>query len=473
MRQVQIQILSRQTNSGVSMNDYSIYIAAGKYGYRPVEILPNGETNNSPYAMLSAQFDHSLVQSNLLSKVTLICSQPYSKTIGFQGGQPVRVWDNEEVVFDGVIVRPIYYIKNQMQYCDLVLGTYTYQLTKMPLFFTADMLTQLSELLGLPNLGSSVAGNVSVPVNLSVLLNAIKANTDYSVYGKNTWITDDSSEVFIMAHTGQNRDMILRQSIDFLNEVFYQQESGEWVIATLSNKNMAPFSIDVTNKTATTMVKSSGNQQITPSLFNIYFTDNSYDTPLYCVNYGMVPPNIVSDVGVNSFVVSVVPNLKYFPRMQQLKDSSWFVGEYDYTEINGNIVSDPAMRQAFNQKYVAENPYLNFINGGSDGQGNSKKVNTDFNAYQLLLSFKDMSRQLTNYQQFGGTFLLDDPAFYDADGNALVDLGNLLGKIVPINNCIMESGIIATTSRNYGEDGIASLSINLAPLGSITGKWAS
>ena len=89
------------------------------------------------------------------------------------------------------------------------------------------------------------------------------------------------------------------------------------------------------------------------------------------------------------------------------------------------------------------------------------------------LSFKDMSRQLTNYQQFGGTFLLDDPAFYDSDGNALVDLGNLLGKIVPINNCIMESGIIATTSRNYSEDGIASLSINLAPLGSITGKWAS
>ena len=481
MRKLQIQILSRVDKSGASIGDYAVDGYIGKGGCSVVTSSRRLK-EDSPYSIMSAQFNHSITQSNVLSKITLISTKPYSIDIAFQGGQPVRVWDGSKIIFDGVIVRPIYYIRNQMQYCDLVLGLYTYQLTRTPLFFTSDQLAEIAKLLNIPNLSSSVAGNVSLPVGLGTLLDTIKSGTDYSVYGKNTWVADIGdvgNTVYIMAQTGQTKDTILRQSIDFLNEVFYQQESGEWVLKTLNTKNYAPFTIDVTNQLATTMKDKlaipvgSGISGTIPSLTDLYFVDNSYDTPLYTTNYGMVPPDIVNAAGgAQSFIVSVTPNLSKFKRMSQLANSSWFIGDYSFTDINGDIVSDPAMAQTFNQGYIAQNPYLTSAGYGLDKNRNMVTVESKFTAYQMLLTYKDMARKLTNYYQMVGTFLLDDPALKAPDG-APMELGNILGTIVPIGKSAMESGIVATTCRSYNEDGIASLSISLVPLGSIAGKWES
>jgi hypothetical protein len=486
MRTLQIEIRSRQLKGGTSTGDYTVNGYMGNTD-KSVFVCERGLVD-SPYRLISAVFMHSIVQSDLLSKVSFIMTKPNSKEYSFQGGQPVRVWDAGLIIFDGVIVKPMYFTKNNMQYCDLILGTYAYQLTKMPLFFTTAQLQQLNEILGI-NLDSSLAGKVAVSIPLASLTDAIIDNTDYEAYGKNEIIFDGDyeQEIYLMATTGQSRDAVIRQSIDFLNEVFYQQESGEWRIDTLDANNLAPFSIDVTNASATSMteydlapvngaIPDNGfipatleTPKAVPSLIDVVFIDNTYTTPVCATNYGFVEPDVANAAKATSFIVAVTPDLNKpeFKRMNQLVNSSWFIGSYESSQIDDNIVNDPTMAAVFNQGYIVNNPYFKYASNGVDSKGNNVKVSDSFTAYQLLLAYKTMAKFLSSYYQLIATFLLDDPVF----SRGKIPLGNLLGTVVPINNCIMEQGIIATTARSYNEDGRATFSINLAPLGSLTGKW--
>lgn len=77
-----------------------------------------------------------------------------------------------------------------------------------------------------------------------------------------------------------------------------------------------------------------------------------------------------------------------------------------------------------------------------------------------------MGNALTGYASLSGTISLDDKSL------AKVDMQTVLGKIVQINNCDLQSGIIATCSRSYSAQG-SYLNFNIAPLGSLTGYWKS
>lgn len=448
----------------------NIIISIGKridsdnsYTFSP---FPNETYNpNSPYEFVEALLNYSLVDSNITSMLILSVNQLIGTDNILRTGQPIIIMENGQTVFQGVLlackykVMPIGGDDQGGVYLIATLAPSLYQLTITPMVFNSDQAQQISSILN-TDINSILAGGIAQDIDTNTLLDYMISNTDYSnIFNRTINFSDLGTQVFVMAQSGQSRDSILRQSINYYNCVLYQDESGQININQLSANygNNAPFTLDLQNGAESISSDISILHPIVPML-QYEYTDNAYSTPAMVSTYAILNANIAIAADVTDLLITYAPNSQFFPRLQQLQQGGWFTGIIDNIQINQNIVQDPTTASALNQYAAAPDQYMNSI------IGNGAK-NPTIGAYQALLTGKELGNALTGYASLSGTISLDDKNLVN------IDMQMILGTIVQINNCDLKSGIIATCSRSYSALG-SYLSFNIAPLGSLTGYWA-
>jgi hypothetical protein len=416
---------------------------------------------NSTYEFNSMMLNYSLQSSAVTSTLILGMNEPQSLSNVLRSGQPVEIIDNGDIVFQGVILAPRYKLLPMSEdsrgglYVFITLAPSIYQLTSTPMIFDANQAKQVSELTGI-NVQNLLAGEVAQNATSASFINYMISNTDYkSFFGHEINVYDLSSNVFVMADAGQSRDSVLRSSIDFNNVVLYQSENGIIYIRQLDSTIAAPFNLDLSNQ-----FNDSDINTTTPTvpLLDYEYFENAASTPSVVSNYNMLPPNLGIANSVAANILSYMPNPEFFPRVSQLAKTGWFVGEIGQTQINNNIITDPTVAKVISgydaqiDKYMIRSPQI--------GAANQSTV-----SYQTLLTGKQLGQALVNYAILEGTISLDDRNI-----SIQQNMGSVLGTIIKMQNCDMESGIIATCSRNYSSSG-SYLTFSIAPLGSITGYW--
>jgi hypothetical protein len=258
-----------------------------------------------------------------------------------------------------------------------------------------------------------------------------------------------------MTSPGDSRDTMLRTSIDFYNCVMFQKENGIIQIRQLDTSIIAPFAVDLQNEYLPPNQLPS--QVIVPMLkWNFY--DSAYETPCVMSNYALVPPQLSITQSVDTSLISYTPNSRYYPRLDALKNSGWFVGAIGQTQINQNIIQNPTATTALAGFQASIDLYMK----KSSGTG----YQNDFlSSYQALLTAKQLAIEITKYSGLIGQVSLDDPNMPDS-------IGDFIGTILNIQNCDMQQGVVSKSTRRYSVNG-SYLDFDVAPLGSFTGYWKS
>ena len=325
-----------------------------------------------------------------------------------------------------------------------------YQLTLLPMIFDNTQKTQIDKLLGIDT-NTFLIGNATQQVSTASLLSYMISNTDFSTNFNGTIEATLPETVYLMASAGQTRDSILRSSIDFTNSVFYQAENGDWIIRQLDSTIGANFLLNITNDT-----QSAG----LPGILSYSYTDNSPLIPAIFSNYNIIQAGLGIGSNASNVYLSYKPNPLFYPRIKQLQDNGWFSGELGHTPINNNIINNPSTASYLNGLQQSTSQYI--LSSSQEGAQQNFIA-----AYQALLTGKEIGKSLTNYSTLECLLSLDDEYLTLNTENPQL----LLGYCVDILNCDMTSGIIAAYSRNYSSAG-SFISLNIAPLGSITGYWS-
>lgn len=413
----------------------------------------------SPYEFFSASLNYSVQSSSVTSTLILSMNVPPSSTNVLRSGQPVEITDDGSTVFQGVILSITYKLLPMTEnsatggiYAIITLAPSIMQLTLTPMIFDSTQAQQVQALTGV-NVAFVLAGGVAQSISTQTLLNYMISNTDYSSFFSNTLTSQDvPSSVFLMASPAQDRDSVLRASLDFTNVVIYQQENGQIVIRALDATIASPFNVSISNQISTN-----------PTIPNIpmlqyEYMDNAASTASIVSNYNILSAGNSIANNISNNILSYTPNPTYYPRIKQLSTTGWFVGEIGQTQINDNIVSDPTAAEAYNGYQSYPDQYMN-------GSPQSGAKETPIAAYQALLTGKQLGQALTNYANLQGTISLDDPNIpYGSN------LTTVLGSVIQIQGCDLNAGLIATVNRTYTAQG-SYLSFTAVPLGSITGFW--
>lgn len=416
-------------------------------------------SDQSVYAFQSLQLNYSIITSQVTSSIVIGFNQPLSPDNVFRSGQPITVTDNGETVFQGTLLTPIYTenpIDEQGQgglFMNAVLAPSIYDLVLLPAIFDATQASQINQLTGL-NVASLFIGNVTQSIPTQQMLEYMITNTRYSNYFSQTINANDLDEnIYIMSNASDKRDAVIRKSIDYYNCIFYQQESGIITIRQLDASVECPFDVDLSN--ASIGGGDENNVTIAPLLTYTY-VDNAYSTPAVVSNYAILSPEQAIP-GNTTTVLSYSPSPDFFPAIAQLQQGGWFVGENGITQLNENILNNPTTAQVLQNFSIYKDQYM--VSTQATG------VKSQFYAaYQALLTAKQLAKDLANYSNLTGVISLDDKNL------AKSDLGSVLGTILQIQSCDMQSGLIATVSRTYGLDG-SYLAFSAVPLGSYTGYW--
>ncbi len=417
------------------------------------------------YQFISMRLNYSILNSDTLSTLILSMNQPQSDDNVLRSGQPITVTDNGMIVFQGVLLTIKYNLLEMSEnsqgglFAVITLAPSIYQLTITPVVFDSTQSSQIQQLTGV-NINSILTANVTQSISTSSLLSYIISNTDYSNYfGKTISSQDLASNVYLMTSSEQMRDKTLRQSIDYYNCVLYQQEDGTIIIRQLDSSIEAPFDLDLSNQydglTAVTSITINGTLPVVP-LLTYEYLDNAYNTPAVISNYAMLPPNLANSAMASSCILTYAPNPKFFPRLKQLQLGGWFTGQLGVTQINNNILSDPTTATALNTFFKEPDQYM--IVTKASGVSDQSTA-----AYQALLTAKQTGNAIANYANLIGKVSLDDR-------NIPTNLGNIIGSIIQIQNCDLNSGIISNATRSYSSVG-SYLEMEIAPLGSFTGYW--
>lgn len=420
------------------------------------------------YALSSLILNYSILSSAIESELILSMNQTPKSTNQFRSGQLVEIVDNGYVVFQGSILK----VMNKLLpvndggqggwYTLLTIVPSIYQLYVSPVIFDKAQAEQINDLTGL-NVVAILAAQVTQKINTQLLLDYMISNTFYNIKWNKTIESNNlPNEVFLMSDLGSSRDSVLRSSIDAYNTVLYQQEDGNIIIRQLSTNEAynAPFNIDLDNKSA--IASTISNAQDVPfiPLLTCDYIDNTSLIPSVVSNYAMLSPNLSSASGSSWNVLSYKPNPVFFPRVSQLAQAGWFVGAIGNTSIGTNIISDPTTSAVF-KKYSSSRDQYMIVSKSS----NVKDPSTA--AYQALLTAKQLGIALMNYYTINALISLDDQ-YIDQES----DMVNIIGKIIQIQNCDMQAGVIANCSRIYNAQG-SYLNFSILPLGSITGYWST
>lgn len=424
----------------------------------------NQFVQDQPYALLYCELNYSVLSSNITGILRLAMSRAVSSDTVLKSGQPIVIKDNGYTVFEGILYSPKYFLGQLDEqgpnefFVEIVLTPSIFQLTKAPMIFDFRQVAQIKQLTGV-DVTSILAAQVNQSIDTDSLLQYITSNTDYSnIFGREIQNPDDSlpDSVFLMADVNEPKDSVLRSSLDYLNIVMYQEESGDIVIRQLDDKVKCPFNIDLHN---TPVTLSDANQTPIVPMVQYMYSDNACDTPSVTTNYAVLDPGL-SVVGQTSeLILSYAGNPEFFPRLEQLQKSGWFVGQTGRTQINRNIVSDPTTQAVLNGYEAKKDQYM--INVIPDNVA----VNEFISSYQALETGKQMALGLMSYAEIDGIISLDDP-------NLPNDLSKILGTSIDIMNCELQSGIVTTYTRVYGERQ-SQMRMTILPLGSITGYYAS
>lgn len=450
MRNIQISVSPRP---GTNDNQFSFMTNSAQSN-------PNQESQ--VYEFLRANISYSIQTSKVTSKAVFSMNAPLGPTNIIRSGQLVIMTDGPDKIFEGQIIpryinTPISQDGQGGLFLEATLIPSIYQLTTTPMVFDPTQVDQINSLLGV-NLAAILVGATAQEVFVTEFLSYMISNTDYATSFKKTIKASGlPDKVFLMASAGQKRDDILRASLDYTNTVIYQQEDGTITIRPLSASVKAPFMLDLAN-TGFGQVNAGGQTKI--SMLNFEYEENGVLTPSVISNYALLPSNLgVIDDDVSALLVSYKPNPKYYPRVQQLQNTGWFVGDIANSQINQNIVSDPTVAAIVKGYQAQADQYM--ISSVQSG------ASQDFIAsYQSLLSGKQLGAALTTYSSLNCGISLDDP-YLPATG-----MGNILGSCVEIQNCDMQVGIIAGYTRSYSASG-SFIALNIVPIGSITGYWTS
>jgi hypothetical protein len=159
-------------------------------------------------------------------------------------------------------------------------------------------------------------------------------------------------------------------------------------------------------------------------------------------------------------LLSYTPNPQFFSRVNQLATTGWFTGLIGTTQINENIITDPTVAKVISGYLAYPDKYMT----SSQQFGAAENATA---SYQALLTGKELAASLNDYATLQGLISLDDPNI-----SIQQNMDAVLGTIIKIQNCDMQSGIITTCTRSYSTAG-SYLNFNATPLGSITGYWKS
>lgn len=449
MRNIQILIQPRVDN------DYSYYFNS------------NDEfSSDSIYSFINMKLNYSLQTSNILSDLTLSMNEPLNSTNQIKSGQNIIVNDNGKTIFQGIVLSIRYKMLPVSQngggnFAFLILAPSIYQLCMLPMVYSEEQKQQINNLLKI-NVEILLIAGITQKVKTQDLFNYVISNTDITnIFNHTININDLPNEVYILSEAGQNRDAVIRSSLDYTNTVFYQQEDGQIIIRQLSTENIyqATFGIALNLKDRELLNLTEDIQY--PTILSYDFVDNALVTPTLINSYCILPTNL--SVAVNNNFVSVMPNSEYYPRVHELLNNGWYSARLTYASINDNIIKDTGFSAILNNYKTNSSKYL--INSNT-----TNALNESYNAFQTLLINKEMAQGLINYNLLEVIMSLDDEVFDN------MDTSSLLGKIVNINNSsinnTMKSGIITTYSRDYSLNG-SFINLSIAPEGSITGYWKS
>lgn len=449
MRNIQILITQRVDS------DYSYYFDSS-----------NEYNADDVYNFINMKLNYSLQTSNILSDLTLSMVQPLNAYNQIKSGQNVIITDNGQIVFQGVILSIRYKVLPTTEngggsFAFLVLAPSIYQLCMLPMVYNEEQKQQIKDTLGI-DVNILLLAGITQKVKTTDLFKYVISNTDIeTVFHHDVDINDLPDEVYILTEAGQNRDSVIRSSLDYTNTVFYQQEDGKLIIRQLATTSeyLASFGVAL-NLQDRELLNITEDIQY-PTILSYDFIDNAVITPSLINSYCILPAGL--SVAINNNFTSVKPSNEFYPRIKELVDNGWYSARLTYAGINDNIIKDTGFSAILNKYKTYESKYL--INSTT-----SNAISDDYNSFQKLLINKEMAQSLVNYSLLECVISLDDPVFDN------MDTSNLLGKIVNINNSsinnTMNSGIIITYSREYSINGTF-INLSLAPIGSITGYWKS
>lgn len=412
------------------------------------------------YQFLNLNLNYSVISSQITSTLILSMNQPIGIDNVLRSGQPIQITDNGEIIFQGVLLAPNYTLVPMSEtsqggtFLIATLAPSIYQLTLTPMIFDSAQAAQVQQLTGVDT-SAILIGRVTQSIQTTNLLSYMVTNTDYSnFFMKSISAQDLADNVYLMTSAGESRDITLRQSIDYYNCVFYQQEDGNIIIRQLDAAIESPFDIDLANSSSNEFLPA----DVTPivPLLAFEYNDNAYSTPAVISNYCMLQPDQAIGGKATQCVLSYAPNPIFFPRLKQLEIGGWFTGQIGQTQINNNIISDPTTLTALNTFFEYPDQYM--IKTKATGVESQELA-----SYQALLTAKQTGMALTGYATINATISLDDP-------HLPAKLGNVVGSILQIQNCDLTSGLIATVSRSYSTQG-SYMNLNITPLGSYTGYW--
>ena len=413
---------------------------------------------SSLYQFVNMSLNYSIQSSNITSSIVLSLNTTLAGGNTIRSGQYIEITDNGRFIFQGVMLSCQY--QQTLVGNNSIGGIYLmativpslYQLTLLPMLFDSIQKSQIDGLLGIDTT-SILVGEVAQQISTQTLLDYMITNTDYQTFFKRAIRASGLPEnVFLMATSGQNRDSVLRTSIDFTNTVLFQKENGEINIRQLDAKIKAPFNINIGDRFNI-------ESEIYPDVLEFTYLDNAAVTPAVVNSYSILTPNLSVSADTQSNFISYKPNPKFFLRVKQLQDTGWFSGQINHTPINTNIVQDPTIRTILSRVQTIPDQYML-----SSAQSGAKQ---DYiTSYQQLMLGKTMGQALTGYAGLECLISIDDKYLEN------VDTQDLLGTCVDILNCDMASGIIATYNRSYSLDG-SYISLNIVPLGSCTGYWTN
>jgi len=450
MRDIQISIYKRV---GVDSDNEFAYVSSNDL---------NGDGNDLAnfYAFTSLTLNYSILTSSVTSTLVMSMSKPLNSWNALRSGQYIQIWDNSNTIFQGVLLSCQYQLMPTDNgsgglFFIATLAPSIYQLTLAPLIFNAKQAEQLKQVTGV-DVAAILAGQVAQKINATTLLDYVVKNTDYGSFFNQTILSNDLPEdVFIMATSGQVKDTMLRQSIDYANCVMYQQETGEIVIRQLDVSLEAPIELDLDNDFTNFNYTNDQAKKIVPVLLYQY-TDNAYSTPCVVSNYAMLTPDLANIAKTDTLVITSAPSSEYYPRLEQLQRSGWFTGQIGQTEINNNVVSDPTTAKVFDEY---NKNYKAYQKQATTNNAKSPLIT----AYQSLLTAKELASSIVNYATLSATISLDNKNIPD-------DINTLLGSIITIQNCDLDCGVVATIAREYSLMG-SYMTMNIAPMGSYTGFW--
>ena len=437
----------------------------------------NGINADPIYAFSSATVNYSISSSNVTSMLflTVVGGMPETQD-AIRSGQYVTIEDNGDIIFQGNVLSAVFKQSiipasgiSQLM-LNITLAPSIFQLALAPLIFDNAQATNIGKLLGI-DIAASLVGKTQQS-KISDFFNGIIQNTDYSNYFKKTiQYSDLDNSVYTITGTGATIDSVVRSTLSYFNAVFYQQEDGTIIVRQLDPSIESPFDIDLNNQNlSTTSVTSSPDIIPVAPLLEWEYVDNACSTPSIVSGYNIISANIASLINNNTktdsfpLIVSYKPNSVYYPRMGELISTGWFVGAINNTQINDNIVTDPALSTIVEKYFQFNEQYLTAST--ASGAPNSVSFNNQniITAYQKLMATKEMASLLARYSSVSGYISLDDPNLQN------VNLNKVVGTCLQIGNCDMKSGIIASCSRMYSI-GTPLLAITVLPLGSITGYW--